>query len=666
MRTALRGNAFLLFMLVCSALCATDVTVKGKVSDSDGKPLRAFIGVVFAPNSGPPDAWVPTEKVIRTRKNGSFTLTIRADKPFYLFAYAEGYRPQLWKNISYFGVVPTGALLKQAQPIDPQSPPKVVLTFTLSRAFAEKRTVMLKMSDGVELATDIYLPTAKGPFPTLLMRTPYSRKRKGFVRAAKGLCAFGYAVVLQDMRGRFDSGGENLPFCGCGWHKHKDGYETVRWLLKQSWCNGKVGTFGGSAMGITQFLLAGSGVSGLAAQWIGAAAFSLYHHATYENGVLRLEQVKGWLTKARFAPNFYKNVLAHPDYDDFWRPYDPSTRQYTPPPAVHITGWFDTFCEGTIAGFLARSEGNPTRARQFLIVGPWTHKIRTVPLWLRLMGREPKTGGRVGEMELTPQAVLPPLDMTAFFAWQLQGADNGFARQKPVHWFVLAPRGSAGNFWRAANSWPPPSKPLNLYLQPDKTLAFKPCSQQKTFTYRYDPNNPCPTLGGRNLTIKSGPFDQKRLAKRDDVLVFASPPLEQSVEIAGVVECVLCVSSDCSDTDFVAKLCDGYPDGRQMLLLDGIVRLSRRQWPKQPLPVVPNKIYTVRIRLGNFAYLFPKGHRIVVHITSSNYPRYETNPNTGEVHSREKSRVAKNSVYVGKNHPSRLILPHLASEPQNK
>jgi len=181
-----------------------------------------------------------------------------------------------------------------------------------------KKTVMLAMSDGVKLATDVYLPRAKGPFPVILSRTPYGRSR----RAGGAMTAAGYAVVVQDMRGRFDSQGENIPFIGCGWAKHRDGAETVAWILRQPWCAGKVGTLGGSAGGITQNLLAGAAPKGLAAQHISVAAASLYHHAAYVGGALRKSQVETWLTRNRFDRKALRLFRAHPSYDAYWHDYE--------------------------------------------------------------------------------------------------------------------------------------------------------------------------------------------------------------------------------------------------------------------------------------------------------------------------------------------------------
>ncbi|HEX4148970.1 MAG TPA: CocE/NonD family hydrolase, partial [Pirellulales bacterium] len=203
---------------------------------------------------------------------------------------------------------------------------------------AEKQTFMVAMSDGVRLATDVYLPAGDGPFPVVFTRTPYSRLKAAGM--APALTAGGFALVAQDMRGRFDSEGENLPFVGCGWAGHQDGAESVAWIHQQKWANGKIGTVGGSAGGITQNLLAGAAPQGLTAQYITVAAASMYHDATYVGGALRKCQVENWQRTNRFDPRAGEIMRAHPAYDDYWKDFDTRLKfEVMNTPAVHVGGW---------------------------------------------------------------------------------------------------------------------------------------------------------------------------------------------------------------------------------------------------------------------------------------------------------------------------------------
>lgn len=243
-------------------------------------------------------------------------------------------------------------------------------------AAPKPQTFMVPMSDGVKLATDVYLPEGKGPFPVILTRTPYNKSKDNFAIPAGTLIRSGYAHVVQDMRGRFHSEGENLPFIGCGWGEHKDGVETLAWILKQPWCNGKIGTQGGSAMGITQNLLAGAAPAGLTAQYISMAPASMYHHASYVGGALRKCQVENWTRGNKFDPQATEIALAHPSFDDYWKQNDTVLKQpVMNVPAVHVGGWFDTFQQGTIDSFVGRQHrgAEGAKGRQKLVIGPWHH-----------------------------------------------------------------------------------------------------------------------------------------------------------------------------------------------------------------------------------------------------------------------------------------------------
>ena len=512
------------------------------------------------------------------------------------------------------------------------------------RAEAPK-TVRLPMSDGATLATDVCLPTGKGPWPVILSRTPYDRRRSrgGYVTAG------GYAYVVQDMRGRFDSQGQNLPFVGCGWGRHRDGAETVAWILAQPWCNGKIGTLGASAGGITQNLLAGTGTKGLTSQYIQVAAASLYHHATYVGGAFRHSQVVGWLRANRFSAEALKLMRAHPAYDAYWHEYD-TTRKHAAmnTPAVHVGGWFDTFCQGTIVAFVGRQyHGGPgARGRQKLVMGPWAHGI----------------GRPAGELRF-PDARLPTrYGPVRWFDATLKGAKNGMAEAKAVAYYVMGDardRGAPGNEWRSADRWPVPAVETPCYFRPDGVLSTdKPAGGEAFKEYTFDPARPCPTVGGCNLNLPSGPRKQNAVERRDDVLSFTSAVLAEPLEVTGRIRAKIYIASSVPDTDLSVRFCDVYPDGSSYMMAEGMLRLRYRDSLSKPSPLTPGKACAVTVDCWSTSVAINRGHRIRVSVTSSNYPRFDVNPGTGRpAAAGEKAVRQTNRIYCDAKHPSHIILP---------
>ena len=516
----------------------------------------------------------------------------------------------------------------------------------LAQPAVEKQTFMVPMRDGVRLATDVYLPEGKGPFPVILIRTPYD-KNALFGIGMEGRKR-GYAVVIQDTRGRYASEGANLPFESDA----KDGYDTVQWITKQEWCNGKIGTWGGSALGITQLLLAGTGAKNIVAQHITVGAPSLYHDAVFTGGEFRKALFGDWVRITKFSPLALDMVLKHPLYDSYWKSMDISDKyQNVNSPAVHIGGWYDIFAQGTINAFLGyQTKGGPqARGKQKLIMGPWTHGVFVE---------------KAGELTF-PNAKNPPTTFQDAWKWfdhYLKGIDNGVDREPAVVYYVMGdvsdPK-APGNEWRTANSWPPvKAKFTPLYLHPDKKLSWNKPKSEGKLSYTYDPKNPVPTIGGYQLTIPAGPMDQRKIEGRSDVLVFTSEPLSQPLEITGRVRAIIWASSDCPDTDFIARLCDVYPDGRSYNICEGIIRACLRESFSQPKWLKPGKIYRFEIDLWSTSIIFNKGHRIRLHITSSSSPGWQPNPNTGKlIHNESEARIAHNTIYVGPDHPSHILLP---------
>jgi predicted acyl esterase len=512
----------------------------------------------------------------------------------------------------------------------------------------EIRSVKVPMADGVKLATDVHLPAAgKPPYPTILLRTPYNKAAgKGI---SSGLCALGYAVVVQDMRGRYASEGQAAIIFGNDGlgGKHQDGHDTLRWIAKQDWSNGKVVTMGGSALGIVQNMAAPGAPESLKGQIVSVAFSDYYHQGAYQGGVWRKELLEGWLKSQKLEDVNLPTFLKHPTYDDFWKGLSAEAHaDKVNAPGLFVGGWYDIFLQGTINSFTTiQKRGGPNaRGKCFLVIAPTAHGPFTQKVQYPNVARAP----------LNYAAPLNLLDH-----W-LKGERNGVEKLKPVHYYVMGDtddRKAPGNVWRSADSWPPQATPTPFYLHADKTLArSKPKDGQ--LTYKYNPEDPVPTVGGQNLLISKGPMDQRKVESRPDVLVFTTEALAAPVEVTGRVRARLFVSSDCPDTDFTVKLCDVYPDGKSMLVADGIRRASLREGFEKPQPLEKGPVYEVEVDLWSTSLIFNKGHRIRVAVSSSNAPRFEPNANTGEPHPvKGKTRVATNTVHLSDEHPSHVLLP---------
>jgi hypothetical protein len=514
---------------------------------------------------------------------------------------------------------------------------------------AAKTPYMVPMSDGVKLATDVYLPSGAGPWPVILSRTPYGKNgARGAAAATKG----GYAIVLQDIRGRFESEGKGMAFINDGWGRNQDGYDTVEWVAKQPWCNGKIGTNGGSYLGCVQNLLVCTRPPHLVCSYANVAASNLYSQAAYIGGAFTKKLVEGWLESNKWHPDNLKIMREHSSFDDYWKQIDCETMYPNAvTPMVQKGGWYDIFSQGTINSFMIlQNNGGPeAKGKQKVIMGPWTHGGRR--------------GGGQGELIYPPTAKSPEaLSEVRWFEYWLKGVDNGIMKEPPVYYYVMGDTSdpnAPGNQWRTAASWPPPAKETPYYLRADAQLVPEaPPANEPSQSYDYDPKNPVPTRGGNNLNIPAGPMDQRPVENRPDVLLFTTPVLDQPLEVTGRVKVVLWASSSAKDTDFTTKLCDVYPDGRSMLVLDSIIRARHRDSIEREDFMEPGKIHKFEIDLWSTSIIFNKGHRIRVAISSSNFPRFDANPNTGAQSWEEKnSVVAKNTVYHDAEHPSHILLP---------
>ncbi|MEZ5402889.1 MAG: CocE/NonD family hydrolase [Bryobacteraceae bacterium] len=541
--------------------------------------------------------------------------------------------------------------------------------------------VAIPMRDGAKLYADIYRPAAPGRYPVIISRTPYSTERTPNAYAAAVFFAQrGYVYVYQDVRGRHESDGKWEPFR----NDIEDGFDTVEWAAAQPWSNGKVGMQGGSYLGHVQWRAAMASPPHLTAIFPAVAATSLYHDWITLNGGWRLSFNFGWgpvRQESRIMQNtgphlganppglafdnllqhlplndmqrlagrnaqFYRDWIAHPDYDEYWKKLNAEeVMDRIAVPAHTFGGWFDIFSQGTLRGYaLLSKKGKTDAARKGsrLIIGPWGHGASR----------------KFGEIDFGEHAFV---DMHAvelrYFDYWLKGVANGVDRDPPVRLYVMG-----RNEWRTENEYPlARARYTKMYLREDRGLSWDAPKSAATDTYRYDPANPVPSLGGNNCCgtpTPAGPRDQRPVESRGDVLVYTSDFIKDPVEVTGPVKLVLHASSDAVDTDFIAKLIDVYPDGRSMNMAEGIVRARYREGTSTPKLLEPGKVYEFEIDMVGTSVEFQRGHRIRVDVTSSHFPQFDRNPNTGEEFGRGTNvKVATQTIHHSPTHTSYLLLP---------
>ncbi len=506
-------------------------------------------------------------------------------------------------------------------------------------------TVMVEMRDGIQLATDVYLPSNNElPHGTLLVRTPYNKN--DMQDLGKTWAKLGWPTVIQDMRGRYESEGIDTVFRNA----HTDGPDTLSWISDQSFSNGKVATFGGSALGINQYYMAGANPDFLSCQYVQVATPNLYNTGVQQGGQLRWSLVPRWL-EGQNSLYMLDEYLAHENYSlDYWGNVSLEGKwDQVSVPAIHIGGWYDCFAQGTINGFMGYQYqgGLGAWGNSKLIMGPWTH-----------------SGGQEQGELVYPENAMDNFSIYMFSDMVEQYTmDNGnrFDDWPSVLYYVMGDvtdTSAPGNEWLTANDWPVDYESVSLFMTSSNELILDQFSSSDSFTYEYDPMDPVPTVGGQNLNIARGPYDQRTVENRDDVIVFSTDVLSDPVWITGPVKARLFVSSDCADTDFTVKLTDVYPDGRSMLITDGIIRMRNRNGYDHWEFMDPGEVYEVEVDLWSTAYLFNEGHQIRVSVSSSNAPRFLPNPNTKEGWLKNESyNVAENTLFVGNTYPSQIVLP---------
>ncbi len=559
--------------------------------------------------------------------------------------------------------------------------PALISPILLAAQGPAQVTLAIPMRDGAELAADLYLPSEyskeKCPdgLPVILVITPYDRTRENAAMSWREcLLRHGYAFVAQDMRGMHASAaaGREAP-------RHGDGYDTVEWIARQPWCNGRVGMIGYSHLGAVQYETAITAPPHLACAIPAQAPGNYYTDSYYPERFRKADYET--LLRGQFTPRTQQLLR---------RRIQGRTRSEIGQfniPMLHSAGWFDFYKEGAIEMFRAcqRDGGPNARGNQRLLIGPWGHGV--------LQEQDPGTPLRLDGGLAYPANSKLDWEKDVWLPWfdhWLKGKPTGVMDRPPVLYYLMGDvddPNAPGNRWVEADDFPPESNPTSYYAHPDNTLAPAPPSQQRaSIPYVYDPRDPVPTVGRSHArTPVKGPRDQREAENRPDVLLFTTAPLISPLQIVGQVRAKIWASSDRRDTDFTAKLTDVYPDGRSINFLDGIVKGRYRNTCAREEFLTPGEIYEFEIDLGYIAIALAPGHRLRLAISSSNFDRFDINPNTGEPygdHAVTRALMAKrfrgyeprgepqyteavpatNSVSVDRDHPTRVILPIICGE----
>jgi len=531
------------------------------------------------------------------------------------------------------------------------------------------------MRDRTELSADIYRPVGEGKFPVILNRTPYTKAGGSTFKIAQYFTSHGYVYVAMDVRGRGDSDGTFEPYR----HDGQDGYDAIEWLAVQSWSTGKVGTIGGSYNGRIQWLTAIQQPPHLTAMIVLASPsdpfvewptgqplpmdISWYHFTA--GHVLQNMEVVDWkklyehlplitMDEAMGRPNrFWKEEVEHAKLDSWWEDLRYQNKYDRVRVSVlNISGWYDDEQVGTPLNYIGvTTKGSPAiRNSQKLLVGPWPHAINSTT--------------KLGTVEFGPTAVI---DMNAYwlrwFDQWLKGSDSGFMKEPPVRIFVMGE-----NVWRDENEWPIARTQWTKYflhsngqantLSGNGTLSSAEPASEPTDSYSYDPANPVKFITDPSFAQIGGPDDYREVEQRADVLVYTSDALTEDMEVCGPLRVHLSAASSARDTDFMAKLIDVWPNGFAQRLNDGMVRARFREGMDKPSLIEPGRVYSYDLDLWNTCQLYQKGHRIRVEVSSSAFPKYDRNLNTGEALGQTtRMAVAQQKIYHDREHPSYVILP---------
>jgi len=533
----------------------------------------------------------------------------------------------------------------------------------------------VKMRDGVELSADVYRPDVPGKFDCIVNRTPYLKSSELTLMFGRYFSSHGYAFVGMDVRGRGDSPGEFVPYRSEG----KDGYDAIEWCASQAWSTGRVGTIGGSYNGKTQWLTAIEQPPHLTTMIALVSPSDPFvefpvgeqiplNESWYfltSGHVLQNEEGVQWTSVFEHLPLVtmdeasgrimpaWRELFNHTHLDDYWEAERYQTKfDRVQVPVLHISGWYDDEQIGTPLNFIGMTaHGAPAvRNSQKMLMGAWPHAINSK--------------SKMGDVDFGPTDIID-LNGTMlrwFDAW-LKGTDNGVKAEAPVRIFVMG-----ANQWVDEREWPlARTQFTDFYLHSrtganslhgDGTLSTAKPAAEKTDSYTYDPKDPVPFITEPSFAQIGGPDDYRPIERRDDVLVYTGDPVTNDTEICGPIKVTLYAATTATDTDFTAKLIDVWPNGYAERLSDGIVRARFRKGMEKEDLVQPGAISEYKIDAWNTCQMFQPGHRIRLEISSSAFPKYPRNLNTGGPLGQEsKMQTAQQTIYHDAQHPSHVTLP---------
>lgn len=577
-------------------------------------------------------------------------------------------------SLRRLGIIVLGAILTafaslHAQVVRPSPRPPA------SPASLEQLGRAVPMRDGVHLAADVFLPRSTGRWPAVLFRTPYDRKGPSS-RSYRGFLQRGYAVVIEDVRGRHASEGSFSTLE----QEAPDGSDTINWIAGQPWSDGRVVMAGSSYLGMVQWwaaVQANPHLTAIAPMFSGDDAYADRFYST--GGALKLGHRLLWLAENLTPPYqvrplfgsyiehlplrtadlaatgvtlpVWRAALDHPSYDAYWKRHSIRERvRQIDAPALSIGGWFDNYVESDLDMFTRLSALHKDIETW---IGPWAHNPSL----------------KFSTRDFGPEAMIPIRSTQAdwFDRWLGKTPALNESKLPLLHIFVMGP-----NVWREEHEWPlARSRDTPFYLSSgghantragDGALSRQPVRKASPDTFTYDPKNPVHTAGGaiccESKILPPGPLEQSAAEQRPDVLVYTSAPLSEDMEVTGQVKTLLYVSTSANDTDFTAKLVDVQADGRPLAVCDGIQRMRYRLSLDKPVFVKRNARYQIAIDAGVTSYVFFSGHRIRLEVSSSNFPRFDRNLNSADSNADvAKTTKARQTVFHERDYPSALILP---------
>jgi putative CocE/NonD family hydrolase len=561
----------------------------------------------------------------------------------------------------------------------------------------------MRTRDGVTLYADVYRPDAPGRFPVLVVRTPYDKSQEMALTEKDYFPSRGYVVVVQDTRGRFRSGGDFYPFI----HEAEDGYDTIEWAAALPWSDGHVGTVGQSYLGLVQYFAAPLRPPHLRAMSPVSGPVTYFENCVYRRGVFELgwmlayftfmarntlerkglyEQrratldsylshpevpispfkkevyrhlpLRDWEERLKDGAPYFADFLRHSTDGPYWWAVD-LRRQFhnVNVPMLHVGSWYDAFQYDTLTMFTGLREHAMTpeaRRGQKLLMGPWAH----------LLPYAAPTSQGTGDIDFGPEALIELHAIQCrWFDYFLKGIDNGVLDEAPIRLFVMGE-----NRWRDEYEWPlARTRYTNFYLHSEGKanslrgngrLSLTTPGEEPPDRYLYDPQDPVPTRGGTTLGLAMGVFDQTKIEERADVLVYTGDVLTEALEVTGPITLKLFAASSAPDTDFTAKLVDVRPDGYAQNIAEGVIRARFRESLTHPTLLTPERVYAYTLDLWSTSHVFKAGHRLRLEVSSSNFPRYDRNPNTGhEFGVDAEVRTAQQTVFHDPRYPSHLVLP---------